>query len=250
MRTRNIFFFLLAMITLLLVACSNGGDALSVAKIGSPDPTATPVPASTEVLTAESTAKPTAKPTPGPTAAPEPAATLEPASPASQAPAGLNLGSLGNIDTAELMREVMGSPELMGCLTNLLGFTRLMGIAERQPTDAEMELILPCFSEDQLNSLLGGLTGLTGSVEPAAVPQPTATPAPTEAPASRTQTALVRPEGVPWYDGPLFDSHMHMTGVTVSFFEGTYTTSDVLRVMDRHNIEGGVAFWMPPVFGR
>ena len=41
-----------------------------------------------------------------------------------------------------------------------------------------------------------------------------------------------------------------MTGVTVSFFEGTYTTSDVLRVMDRHDIEGGVAFWMPPVFGR
>ena len=143
-----------------------------MARVGSPDPTVTPVPASTEVLAAE----PTAEPTAGPSAAPEATATPESATSAPKAPADLNLGSLGNIDMAELMREVMGSPELMGCLTSSLGFTGLMGLAERQPTDAEMELIVPCFSEDQLNSLLGGLTGLTGltgptgSVEPASGP--------------------------------------------------------------------------------
>ena len=161
-----------------------------------------------------------------------------------------DLGSFEDIDMAGLMQEVMNSPELMGCLTSSMSISSLMGLAERQPTDDEMALILPCFRESQVNSLLGGTTGLNGSPEPTAVPKPTATTAPTKAPVVLAQTVLARPEGVPWYDGPLFDSHMHMTGVTVSFFEGTYTTSDVLRMMDRHNIESGVAFWMPPILGR
>ena len=194
MNKRKIIFSVLSTITLLLVACS-GGDNLSVAQVDSPDPTATPAPTPTEEPTA----------TPGP-ASPTPTAAPEPASPTPTAMLDSDLGSFEDIDMAGLMQEVMNSPEFMGCLTSSMSISSLMGLAERQPTDDEMALILPCFRERQVNSLLGGTTGLNGSPEPTAVPKPTAAPAPTEAPVVLTQTALARPEGVPWYDGPLFDS--------------------------------------------
>ncbi len=171
-----------------------------------------------------------------------------PAPTAAAALTSSDLGGLQYIDMTGVMQAVMSSPELMGCLTSSMGIASLMSLADRQPTSDEIEQILPCFSEDQLASILGGSAGMTSSPDPAAAVAPT--PEATKTPIVLTQTALVRPEGVPWYDGPLFDSHMHMTGVTVSFFEGTYTTADVLRLMDRHNIEGGVGFWMPPVLGR
>ena len=174
---------------------------------------------------------------PDPTAVPAPTVVTE--SPIAALP------GLDNIDMAAMMQEVLDSPELMGCLTSAMSITELMGLAERSPTTEDMALILPCFSDEQLGSL-SGLKDLVGTPKPTVAPDSNATKATVFGP----QTALVRPEGVPWYDGPLFDSHMHMTGVTVSLFEGTYTTSDVLNLMDRHNIEGGVGFWMPPLFGR
>lgn len=236
MNPRNIFFLVSAIITLLLAACSSGsGGVASVAQVSSPTSTASAVPT----------------PTGEPTATPEPpvptAAAVLPAPTAAAALPSLDLGGLQNIDMAGMMQAVMGSPELMGCLMSSMGFASVMSLVGRQPTSDEIAQILPCFSDEQLASVLGGSAGVTNSPDPAAAAAAGSGAAKT--PVVLAQTALVRPEGVPWYDGPLFDSHTHMTGVTVSFYKGTYTTSDVLRMMDRHNIEGGVAFWLPPVFG-
>lgn len=150
---------------------------------------------------------------------------------------------------AEMTQSIMNSPELVGCLTGVLGMSGLMGPMSREPTADETEILLSSFDDEQLQSMLGETAGGTestgtGSTDSGADPKPVVTPVVLD------QTALVRPEGVPWYDGPLFDAHTYMTGVTVSIFDDPYTTADVLRMMARHNIVGGVAFWLPPLFGR
>lgn len=75
---------------------------------------------------------------------------------------GLDLGSFEELDIAGLT-ELLISPELTDCLTNSMSLSRLMELAEREPTDADLERILPCFSEDLLDSFLDGLTGPTSS---------------------------------------------------------------------------------------
>lgn len=232
MNTRRFPIFVLAIITLFVLACSGGDDFLSVSKVASPDPTATPVSTSTEAP------------------AEVPASTPVPATPTPSDTSGPDLSGFDITDMEGLMDEVMNSPELMGCLSSSMSLSSLMGLMGGDISDDQIEQITPCLSEIKIESLPGGLSGLIGSSDPAPTPDPEETPAETERPTVTTQTALVRPESVPWYDGPLFDSHTHMTGVTVSFFGGTYTTSDVLRLMDRHYIVGGVGFWLPPVMGR
>ncbi len=130
MSTRNLLFPVLAIITFMFVACS-GGDTLSVAQVNSPDPTATAVPT----------------PTGEPTAAPEPAATAE---------LGLGLGSFEDVDLDELIQEVMSSPELSGCLRISMSILSLIENSEGYDPEVEMALILPCFSEDQIDSIFGG----------------------------------------------------------------------------------------------
>ena len=143
----------------MLVACS-GGDTLSVAKVSSPDPTATPVPTPTEVLTAT----------------PEPAATAE---------LGLDLGSFEDVDLAELIQEVANSAELMDCLKFSMRLINLIEITEPQNTEVEMALILPCFTENQIDSIFGGPRDLISPPEPFASSEPI----PTDAPVARNQTA-------------------------------------------------------------
>ncbi len=216
----------------------------SVAQVNSPDPTATaatavPAPTSEPAPAPKSASEPTQAP-----ATPKPVPTIESVVPDS------DLAILQIQDMAGLMDQVLNSPELMSCLAGALGFSAMTSLSRREPTPVEMESIKPCFSEGQLDSLAGGTAGVVSS--------PTTSPTPTPEPVRKsietllneTQTALSRPEGVPWYNGPLFDAHMHMNGVTNSFMGGTFTTSDVLRMMDRHNMVGGVGFWVPPVFGR
>jgi|GEM_PF-1975710 len=232
MYIRKFIFSVLAIITLLLVACSSGsGDLASVAKVSNPDPTATADPAPAADVTG-----PTAEPisAPKPTTMPEPTSAAEIALPSLDG----SLEDLKNMDMAEIMQIVMGSPELMTCISGALGMSGMMGMMSHEPTSDEIEVLLSCSDGEQTQSTTGAASDGT---DPA--------PAPAR-PVVLEQTALVSPEGVPWYDGPLFDAHMHMTGVTVSIFDDPYTTSDVLRMMDRHYMVGGVAFWLPPLFGR
>ncbi len=42
---------------------------------------------------------------------------------------------------------------------------------------------------------------------------------------------------------------MHMIGLTIPYYGDILTTADVIRLMDRHDIQGGVGFFMPPVTG-
>ena len=159
MFTRNVLYQVLAIIALLFVACS-GGDTLSVAKVSSPDPTATPVPTPTKVLTAT----------------PEPADSVE---------LGLDLGSFEDVDLAELIQEVTNSSELMECLRFSMGIINLIEVSERQNTEVEMALILPCFTDDQIDSIFGGPRDLISPPEPFASLEPI----PTDAPVARNLTA-------------------------------------------------------------
>lgn len=109
----------LAIITLLALACVSGGDTQSGANAPPQDPTATP----------------------------------DPASQALAAVAELDLGDFDANDMQALLQELMNSPGLTDCLTNSLSLSNLMELAEREPTDADVEQILPCFSQDQLDSI-------------------------------------------------------------------------------------------------
>ena len=143
----------------MFVACSNG-DTLSVARVSAPDATASPVPTLTEVLTAT----------------PEPADSFE---------LGLDLGSFEDVDLGELIQEVMNSSELMECLRFSMSIINLIEVSERQNTEVEMALILPCFSENQIDSIFGGPRDLISPPEPFASSEPI----PTDAPVVLNQTA-------------------------------------------------------------
>ena len=140
MRMKTLFLTTLAIITLLLVACSSDGETLSGGNVTSQDPTAT--------------------------------AKLVPQTPA--AGLVLGLGSFENIDLARLIEELLNSPELTECLTSAMSLSSLMELAEREPTDADIEQILPCLSEDQLDALKSTTgSGLDfGSFEDAGLAEP------------------------------------------------------------------------------
>jgi hypothetical protein len=138
MHVRKLVDPISAIITLLLLACSSGsGDLASVAKVSNPDPTATAVPVPSEDIP-EPTADPTATPV----------ATY--ASEIALPDLGNSLSDFQNLDLAEMMEAVTGSPELMGCLTGALGMSGMMGLMSREPTSEETEILLSCFSDDQL----------------------------------------------------------------------------------------------------
>jgi len=167
------------------------------------------------------------------------------------------LASLANVDMDAVVAEVMSSQEVMGCLTSIMDLSELMSLSSSEPTQENLELIVPCFGDGQIESFAARFSGTSGTLGTAENSEsgPVATAGKSsgltlDTPITTVQTALTRPEGVPWYDGPLFDSHIHMTGVTVSLTDGSWTTSDVRRLMDRHNMVGGVGFWLPPIFGR
>ncbi len=61
---------------------------------------------------------------------------------------------------------------------------------------------------------------------------------------------MTAPDGIRWYEGPLFDSHMHMIGLSNSFYGDRFTTDDVRQMMDRNDIRAGMCFYMPPITGR
>jgi hypothetical protein len=80
----------------------------------------------------------------------DPAATLEAVS---QTLNELDLASLDGFDIDGLMQELLASPELMECLTASMDLSSLTEAAESEPTAADIDLILPCFSGDQLEAL-------------------------------------------------------------------------------------------------
>ncbi len=141
----------------------------------------------------------------------------------------------------------------MGCLTNIMDLSALMSLGASEPTQETLELIVPCFGDGTIESFAARFSGTFETAENAESESTTTVKSSgltLDTPITTVQTALTPPEGVPWYDGPLFDSHIHMTGITNSLTDGSWTTSDVRRMMDRHNMVGGVAFWLPPIFGR
>lgn len=69
-----------------------------------------------------------------------------------------HLGSLEEFDMSGITQELMNNPETIECLTSSMSLSSLMEMAGREPTEAEIELLSSCFSEDQLEAL-GGLTG-------------------------------------------------------------------------------------------
>lgn len=72
--------------------------------------------------------------------------------------AGSDLGSLGEIDL-EGLAELMSSPETTACLTESMSLSSLMQLAAGEPTEADIEPLMACFSQDQLDAL----SGLTSS---------------------------------------------------------------------------------------
>ena len=128
----------------------------------------------------------------------------------------------------KLTELVMNSPVLMGCISEMVGFATMIEFSERQPTPDEIDQIMPCFLQAE-----------TAGAADARVES-----------AKEGAPLLTAPEGVPWYDGPLFDSHVHVIGLSNPFYGERFTTSDVLHMMDRNDIRAGVGFYMPPVTGR
>ena len=49
--------------------------------------------------------------------------------------------------TDELAEQVMDSPELMTCISERLGFAVLMELAQREPSQEEVDQLAPCFEE-------------------------------------------------------------------------------------------------------
>ena len=202
MRKRNFLLTVLFSVSLLAAVACGGGTTVQ-------PPTPTPADALT----------PSATRTPPPTSVP--ADTQE----AAQAADAASILALGTENLTEL---VTSSPALMSCIAERLGFSSLMELAQREPSQDEVDQMVPCFLE-------GGVTGAMS------VPEP---------PAKESAPVLTAPEGIPWYKGPLFDSHMHMIGLSNSFYGDRFTTDDVRRMMDRNDIRAGVGFYMPPVTGR
>lgn len=244
----------MAIITLLLVACSSGSsDLASVAQVSNPEPTATAIPTETTTnpgAAAEDTTSSETAATTDPTAVPG----TTPVSPGEAPEPEVSQTSLQNLDMEAVLVEVRNSPNLLACLTEIMEVSALMEIVSGEPTEEDLELIVPCFGDGSVESFAARFAKGSSTTESTAsvstTVQQKSAGMTLDTPITTVQTALTRPEGVPWYDGPLFDSHIHMTGVTVVFVDGAWTTSDVLDLMDRHNIVGGVAFWLPPLFGR
>ena len=160
---------------------------------------------------------------PTPTAQPSPTPTQTPAQ-----PSALDKESILALGTENLTELVTSSPELMTCISERLGFAALMELAQREPSQEEVDQLVPCFEQAGIDSASSAA----------------ATPAKESAP------RLTAPDGIPWYEGPLFDSHMHMIGLSNSFYGDRFTTDDVRQMMDRNDIRAGVGFYMPPITGR
>ncbi len=167
-------------------------------------------------------------PTSIPVAAPTPAPAQPSPTPAAVAPGGTLADDLLALGPEKLTEQVMNSPELMACIAESVGFATMVEFTERPPTEDEINQMVPCFIQAESVTDSDGKDG------------------PTQAQAPK----LTAPEGVPWYDGPLFDSHMHVMGLSNPFYGERFTTSDVLHMMDRNDIRAGVGFFMPPVTAR
>lgn len=142
MNKRNLLLPVLAILTLLMLACSVSGDAESGSSATSVDPTATPD-AIAEALAAVSK---------------------------------LNLGDVDLTGLEDLMKAFPDASGFADCLSSSIGLPGLLELAEREPTDADVELVSECLSEDQLNALISAseldlgdledfdLSGLTGDL--------------------------------------------------------------------------------------
>ena len=108
----------------------------------------------------------------------------------------------------------------------------MLELAQREPTNEEMLLITPCLPDEQ------AADPVVAEIEPAKAPEPV------------LQEVLVAPEGVPWYDGPLFDTHMHLISLTNPFYGRLVTTAEVTLLMNRHNVQAAIGFYLTPVIGR
>ena len=62
------------------------------------------------------------------------------------------LASLANIDTNAVADEVMGSQALTGCLTDLIGMPALMGLTTSEPSQSDLEVIVPGFGDGTVES--------------------------------------------------------------------------------------------------
>lgn len=111
------------MITLLALACAGSVDPPSGSNATSQDPTATP----------------------------------EPVAQALVAAGELDLAGFDVTDLEGLIQELMSSPELTDCLTNSMSLSSLGELADYTPTDADFEAILPCFNQDQLDSITSAI---------------------------------------------------------------------------------------------
>ena len=175
---------------------------------------------------------PAGTPVDSPTAIPTPTLTPTPAQPSPTLAAAASGGTLADrllaLGPEKLTEQVMNSPVLMGCISEIVGFATMIEFSERQPTQDEIDQIMPCFLQTETAKAADDQVELTKEAAP----------------------PLTAPDGVPWYDGPLFDSHVHVIGLSNPFYGERFTTSDVLHMMDRNDIRAGVGFYMPPVTGR
>ena len=153
MYIRKFPFPVLAIITLLLVACSSGtGDteplaqdvsfkpadsAVSTDSTASQETVASTGPTSSQQIRATSEATSTSEisATPEPTVVPASEPTPVPEAVMSDEQKALT--SLANIDMEAVVNEVMGSQELMGCLTDLIGLPALMSLSGSEPTQEQ-----------------------------------------------------------------------------------------------------------------
>ena len=190
---KHIFLFAaLAVIILILTACGGVSEPQAdgaAAPSGSPagDTPAPPV---------ASGAPETATAAPAPTESADTGTSEAVENSGEAASGGLTL------DPQALITQAMSSPEVMSCLTAKVGLLTLMQMVSRGPTDAEIELLLPCLEgELEAGADSDGVTSFAAQwqkrVDAAVAPAACGSPSQGDYPSS-------------YYSGPLIDSHLHI----------------------------------------
>jgi hypothetical protein len=226
MNIRIFLFSLTALVTLAVVAC--GGVSEQAPTPSRPAPTSIPT-ATTEPKSEGAVAQPGENDGESPTPAPTEVNT-----------ASENVGSAGEVlesglteDQQALMAQVLGSPDLMACLTGAVGLQTLADLADREPTDEETTLLQACLAEEE-----DGASALSSAGSKLAVqdsePQPSGED-PAESFFAKFMNAQMQPRidaafaptscqdasetNYPssYYQGPLIDSHFHIPALDDEF---------------------------------
>lgn len=223
-------FIVLVFTMLMLAACGYaaepGAGVTSVGAPSSPPDTQTPAPTvspATPEITPPNPPEAAVSPgqpetggaaTPAPTVAPTATVAAAPAAttgPPKVVPTAEARFSSASMDPQAMMAQIMGSPDIMSCVSAKLGFATMMQLISRSPADDEIALMLPC---------LGGVEGQTSTSSGATASISALWQERIESTLETKTCTAGSPSGYPssYYSGPLIDSHLHIPALPDSPF--------------------------------